>query len=208
MNFNLNTRALAITSVVAFALCIVACTEAPEQNVTDSSQTDSLPFMRTLGVSTVISDSGIVKYKMISEEWLYYQDDSTHTYTWKFEKGLFFEKFDNQYNVEAFINCDTAYYYSNQQLWELRNRVVMRNVKGETFKTSILYWNQATHTIYSPAFMVIDGIDQDLQGYDFSSNEQMTEYIIHQSSGAFPMGEDRMDAPKPSDDEAERLEQE
>ena len=198
---------MAMTSVVAFALCIVACT-SNESDVVEPVSHDSLPFMKTYGVSTMISDSGKVKYKMISEEWLYYQNDSTHEYTWVFEKGLFFEKYDNDYKVEAFINCDTAYYYSKERLWELRNRVVMRNVKGETFKTSILFWNQSTHTIYSPAYMVIDGIDQDIDGYDFRSNEQMTDYIIHQSSGAFPMGEDRQPAPQPTEDEAERLEQE
>ena len=30
---------------------------------------DSLPVMITYGVSKLISDSGIVKYKIVSEEW-------------------------------------------------------------------------------------------------------------------------------------------
>ena len=203
----IHTRAMAMTTVVAFALCIVACTGS-EQEELPPEEHDSLPFMKTYGVSTMISDSGVVRYKMIGEEWLYYQNEEERTFTWAFEKGLFFEKFDNNYNVEAFINCDTAYYYSKDRLWELRSRVVMRNTKGETLKTSILFWNQNTHTIYSPAYMVIDGIDQDLEGYDFRSNEQMTDYLIHQSSGAFPLGEDKLDAPKPSGDEAERQKQE
>ncbi len=203
-----HTRAMAITSVVAFAFCIVACTGSEQEDVIPEKH-DSLPFMRTYGVSTMISDSGVVRYKIIGEEWLYYQNEENHTFKWVFEKGLFFEKFDNNFNVEAFINCDTAYYYSDERLWELRSRVVMHNTKGETFKTSILFWNQNTHVIYSPAYMVIDGIEQDLEGYDFRSNEQMTEYLIHQSSGAFPMGEDKLNsAPKPTEEEAERLEQE
>ena len=48
--------------------------------------------------------------------------------------------------------------------------------------------------------MVIDGIEQDLDGYNFKSNESMTDYIIHSSSGAFPMGEDR-EVPHPNDQE-------
>jgi hypothetical protein len=56
------------------------------------------------------------------------------------------------------------------------------------------------HEIYSPAYMVIDGIEQDLDGYNFKSNESMTDYIIHSSSGAFPMGEDR-EVPHPNDQE-------
>ena len=48
--------------------------------------------------------------------------------------------------------------------------------------------------------MVVDGIEQDLEGYDFRSNESMTDYLIHSSSGAFPMGEDR-EVPRPNDQE-------
>ena len=44
--------------------------------------------------------------------------------------------------------------------------------------------------------MEIKGIEQQLSGYDFSSNESMTDYIIHSSKGAFPMGEEK-ETPKP-----------
>lgn len=202
-----HTKAMAITIVVAFAFCIVACNNDDSDSKIIINENDSLPFMKTYGVSTVISDSGIVRYKIISEEWLFYQNQEDQTYTWAFEKGLFLEKFNEDYHVDAFINCDTAYYYSKDQLWELKGRVNMKNLKGETFKTSILFWNQGAHTIYSPAYMVIDGIDQDLDGYDFRSNEQMTDYMIHQSSGAFPLGDEKSNMPQPSNDDAERLEQ-
>ncbi|MBR3442412.1 MAG: LPS export ABC transporter periplasmic protein LptC [Bacteroidaceae bacterium] len=158
-------------------------------------QRDSLPVLKSIGVSTLISDSGIIRYKIISEDWFIY-DRKQPTY-WAFEKGLFVENFDENYHVEAFINCDTAYYYDQLGLWELRGRVVVKNLKDETFKTSLLYWNTTEHRIYSPAYMKIQGIDQELDGYDFSSNEQMTEYRIHSSSGAFPVDED--ETPHPDD---------
>lgn len=207
MTFAKHTKAMAITTVVAFAFCVVACSNDDTKGKIVIDDNDSLPFMKTYGVSTVISDSGIVRYKIISEEWLFYQNQEDNTYTWAFEKGLFLEKFNEDYHVDAFINCDTAYYYSRDQLWELRGRVNMKNLKGETFKTTILYWNQGTHTIYSPAYMVIDGIEQDLDGYDFHSNEQMTDYLIHQSSGAFPLDDASSSTPQPSNVDAERLEQ-
>ena len=165
---------------------------------------DSLPILKSIGVSTLISDSGIIRYKIISEDWYIYDHKQPPYYA--FEKGLFMEKFDAQYHVDAFINCDTAYYYNEQHLWELRGRVCVKNLKGETFKTALLYWDMTEHSIYSPAYMRIDGIEQDLDGYDFRSNEQMTDYIIHSSSGAFPMGEER-EAPHPNDSDAVRLQQ-
>lgn len=156
---------------------------------------DSLPILKSIGVSTLISDSGIIRYKIISEDWFIY-DKKDPTY-WSFEKGMFLEKYNEDYHVEAYITADTAYYYDFKRLWELRGRVVMKNEKGETFKTSLLFWDQNEHRIYSTAYMEIKGIEQQLSGYNFSSNESMTDYIIHSSKGAFPLDKEK-ETPKPN----------
>ncbi|MCM1313000.1 MAG: LPS export ABC transporter periplasmic protein LptC [Bacteroides sp.] len=174
-----------------------SCQSDEASNAPQIGIRDSLPVLKTIGVSTLISDSGVIRYKMIAEEWFVY-DKKTPTY-WSFEKGLFIEKFDEAYHVEAFISCDTAYYFDQKRLWELRGRVFIKNQKGETFKTSLLFWDQAAHRIYSNQYMEIDGEEQDLSGYDFSSNEQMTDYIIHSSQGAFPLDDKDMDSPVEED---------
>lgn len=199
----LSFKILLISLVGYFCLTgLFACQDDDSEGKPVVEERDSLPWLKSLGVSTIISDSGIIRYKIISEDWYMY--DKREPQFWAFEKGLFLEKFDENYHVEAFINCDTAYYYNNDKLWELRGRVCVKNLKGETFKTSLLYWDQASHTIYSPAYMVIDGIEQDLEGYDFNSNESMTEYMIHASSGAFPLGEEKR-TPQPSAEDAVRF---
>ena len=175
---------------------LFSCQEEDSGNVVDIQNREEEPILKSIGVSTLISDSGVIRYKIISEDWFIYDRKDPPYYS--FEKGLFLEKFDESYHVDAFINCDTAYYYNTQRLWELRGRVCVKNLKGETFKTSLLFWDMSQRLIYSPAYMVIDGIEQDLDGYDFRSNESMTDYIIHSSSGAFPMGEDR-EVPRPDD---------
>ena len=77
-----------------------------------------------------------------SSYWYLLYDKKEPPY-WSFEKGMFIEKFDENYHVEAFISADTAYYFETKKLWELRGRVFVKNIKGETFKTSLLYWDQA-----------------------------------------------------------------
>ena len=166
---------------------LLSCSSEEHHDAPAIVDRDSLPILKSIGVSTLISDSGIIRYKIISEDWYIY-DKKQPTY-WSFEKGLFVENFDENYHVEAFINCDTAYYFDQLGLWELRGRVVVKNLKDETFKTSLLYWNTVEHRIYSPAYMKIQGIEQELDGYDFTSNEEMTEYRIHSTSGAFPVDE-------------------
>ncbi|MCD8236802.1 MAG: LPS export ABC transporter periplasmic protein LptC [Prevotellaceae bacterium] len=190
------TKCFSITVVLVTAVMLFFLQACQSDEVSDAPQIgirDSLPVLKTVGVSTLISDSGVIRYKMIAEEWFVY-DKKTPTY-WSFEKGLFIEKFDEAYHVEAFISCDTAYYYDQKRLWELRGRVFVKNQKGETFKTSLLFWDQAAHRIYSDQYMEIDGEEQDLSGYNFSSNEQMTDYIIHSSKGAFPLEEKEIAPP-------------
>lgn len=181
-----------------FVLLLHVSCGSGEENAGNASGAvrDSLPVLRSLGVSTLISDSGVIRYKIISEDWFVY-DKKDPTY-WEFNKGMFIEKYGKDFKVEAFISCDTAYYYDQKRLWELRGRVLMKNLKGETFKTSLLYWDQNARRFYSPAFMQIKGIEQELSGYDFSSNEQMTDYTIHNSVGALPVSEKEH---KPAPDE-------
>lgn len=183
----------AVLSVAVMLVCL-SCENKDNPDAPQIGNRQYLPILKSGGVSTLISDSGIVRYKIIAEEWSIY--DQTSPSYWAFEKGLFIEKYDDNFHVQAYVSCDTAYNYDVNGIWELRGRVVARNIKGETFKTSLLFWNTREHRIFSDRYMEIDGIDQDLSGYDFSSNESMTEYIIHKSKGAFPL-DDKEEEPTP-----------
>ena len=177
----------------AMVLLLPSCSNGDEKVGPDIGERDSLPTLKSIGVSTLISDSGVIRYKIISEDWYIYEKKDPQY--WSFEKGLFIERFNPSYQVDAFISCDTAYFYNQQELWELRGRVLVKNLKHETFKTSLL-WDQRAHRIYSSAYMEIDGETRKLSGYNFSSNEQMTDYIIHSSKGQFPL-EDHTPTPQP-----------
>ena len=181
------SRLLPLTLILT--LVLLSCNEDEGNYAPAIEMRDSLPILKSRGVSTLISDSGIIRYKIIAEEWYIY--DRRNPSFWAFEKGLFLQQFDEQYHVKAFVNADTAYYYDRQELWELRGRVLVKNLKGETFKTSLLYWDQRKHELYSDQYMEIKGETQELSGYDFRSDERMTRYSIHSSKGAFPMGEDK-----------------
>lgn len=186
-----------LSAVILLSMFLGSCKQEEIKYAAAIENRDSLPMLRSIGVSTLISDSGIISYKIIAEEWFMY--DKKEPKYWSFEKGLFMEKFDKEMKVEAYLNCDTAYYYTDLRLWELRGRVYVRNSRDETFKTSKLFWDQSKKRIYSDQYMEIKGIDRELSGWDFYSNEQMTEYEIHSTKGAFPVSEDTT---KPHPDEA------
>ena len=151
------------------------------------TERDSLPVMTTLGVTTLISDSGVTRYRVNTEEWMMY-DRKKPSY-WAFEKGVYMEQFDSIFNVEASIKADTAYYYDKERLWKLIGNVDIQNRKGERFNTELLYWNEATQKVYSDKFIRIQQPDRVITGHGFDSNQQMTVYVIQNIEGIFYVDE-------------------
>ena len=157
--------------------------------VTDAiTNRDSVPVMTTRDVSTYISDSGVVRYKIIADEWRVY--DRLDPTRWTFEEGIYLEKFNNDLSIEATIVADTAYYYDQQELWELRGNVHIENEQDEQFDTQLLYWNQKTKKVYSDLYIRIRQQKRIITGIGFTSNQEFTNYTIKQTQGIFPISED------------------
>jgi len=140
-------------------------------------------MMVSYGVNTLISDSGVIKYRIVTERW----DVNTikNPTRWTFEKGIFMEQFDEKFHVEAYVQADTAWYYDQLKLWELRGRVRIRNVNGLVFTSEELYWDGMKHELYSNKFSRVVTPERTLQGTYFRSDERMTRYTVSNSKGSF-----------------------
>jgi hypothetical protein len=162
---------------------LFSCNNQTEEQGPHLEGRDSLPTLRTLGVSTLVSDSGIIRYKIIAEEWFIY--DKKDPQYWSFQKGLFIETFDRSFQAEAFISCDTAYHFYNRNLWELRGRVLIRNVNGLVFRSEEFFWDGIRHEFYSHKFSRLVTPERTLEGTYFRSDEHMTHYEVTNSVGSF-----------------------
>ena len=151
---------------------------------------DSLPVLETSGMTTLISDSGVIRYKIDADEWLIF--DKKNPPYWAFEKGVYLEQFDSIFQIEASIEADTAYYYDKKRLWELIGNVSIQNRKGEKFDTELLYWDERAEKVYSDAFVRIEQPDRIITGYGFDSNQQMTIYTIRNIQGVFYVEDQKM----------------
>ncbi len=169
--------------VAVMFLLFPACSGKGEDLAEAITARDSLPTMKTKGITTFISDSGVTRYKIVTEEWNVF--DKKDPPYWAFEKGVYLEKFDSLFRIDASIKADTAYYYEKQKLWELRNNVHVRNQSGDKFDTHLLFWNENDEQVYSDRFIRIEQEDRIIMGYGFISNQQMTEYQIYNNTGIF-----------------------
>lgn len=167
-----------------------ACTGEVEHLADPISGRDTLLFMHSKGINTFISDSGVMRYHLVVEEWDIYNGAAGEPTSWEFLKGLLMERFDEKFHVDLFVQSDTAYLHK-QQLWELRGRVVVRNVNGDVFRTEELFWDLDKHEMWNKKYIHITTPERELEGTEFYSNEQMTRYTVFNSVGAFPVSEDK-----------------
>lgn len=164
-------------------LLLGSCEERKEHTAPAIHDRDSVSMMTSYGVNTLISDSGVIKYKIVTERW----DVNTikQPTRWTFERGIFLEQFDEKFHVEGYINADTAWYYDQLKLWKLRGRVHIRNVNGLVFDSEELYWDGIKHEFYSYCFSRVVTPERTMEGTYFRSDEHMAHYEISNSVGSF-----------------------
>ena len=164
-------------------LFLTSCQEEKKHTAPAIYPRDSVAVMTSFGVNTLISDSGLIKYRIVTERWEINQ--AKQPSRWTFDKGLFLEQFDEKFHIEAYIQCDTAYYFDQEKLWELRGRVRVRTIDGMRFASQELYWDQNKHELYSHKFSRLVTPDREMQGTYFVSDEKLTRYTISNSKGSF-----------------------
>jgi len=173
---------------VAIILCFLSAACSEGKTVMDAVALDvkTLPLMHSEDVSTLISDSGITRYRMVAKIWDMYDNTQPQKSYWYFPKGIYVEKFDSLFNVEGSIESDTAYYYDKKSLWRAIGNVKAMNLKKEKFETQEMFWDQRLHKMYSDQPIRIEQVDgRVILGVGFESNESMTEYNIFKPYAEF-----------------------
>lgn len=178
----------AVIAAAVIAVAATACGEEKKEVLSGDIDPEKFPTMLTREVETLISDSGITRYRITAPLWLVY-DEAREPY-WSFPHTLHLEKFDDLMQREATVDCDSARYFKDRQLWRLDGNVRIANVLREKFLTQQLFWDQRNRKIYSDSFIHIEKTDRIIEGYGFVSDEQMTNYTVHNVAGIFPVSED------------------
>ena len=187
------TTALAVVMLLLFS----SCSGKKKELGAAITERDSLPVMDTRGVVTLVSDSGVIRYRLNAEEWLVY--DKKDPPYWAFEKGVYVEKFDSLFQVEASIKADTAYYYDKKKLWKLISNVHIQSQKGELFDTELLYWDQNAKKVYSDKAVRVEQTDRIIYAEGFESNEQMTKYTFFKVNNTIFYVDEESTATVPAD---------
>ena len=175
---NLSTYITAILFIVV--IFVSSCSGEKKEVVSAFSDETETPTIKTLDVNSLYSDTGVPRYRMIAKEWLMYEK-SRDPY-WLFPEGLYVEKFDSLLQAEAYVQCDTAWFYKNKDLWELAGNVEVKNLNGRRLFTQRLFWDRIKKKIYSEVDVLVEDEDGTFMesGKGFDSDERMENFIFRE----------------------------
>ena len=175
--------------VIVMLLFFLSCRDKNENLVSFEYDPETVPTMITDTVTTLISDSGITRYKLVADVWKVF-DKAKEPY-WFFPEGIYLERFTPDFSIEATVTADTAWYYNDKELWKLKKNVHVENMKGELFDSEELYWDQKEERVYSDKYIEIKRGVTEIKGYGFESNQAMTDYrIFRPHDGKLPFSDE------------------
>ena len=156
------------------AILLYSC-KAEQQVVEEQANLENLMTEYSEDLSIQMSENGLKSYYFttpLMEGYAMARDPYK-----EFRKGVEVVMYDDSTsNVSATLTSNYAIFYDKRKLWEAKGDVVVVQTNGRKLYTQQLFWNQATHRIYSNVdSRIIDGDEiYDCEG--FESNENMTDW--------------------------------
>lgn len=152
----------------------------------DQFQVESLtkeehfPLSTTYNVEMIYSDSGYIRAIIKAPLRETYLRDSQYV---EFKQGIDVQFFDRFQEPESKLTAKYAISYTERDIMEARNEVLLINEKGEQLNTEHLIWDQRANRIYSDVFVKITTPEQIIFGDGFESNQDFSKYKILKVKG-------------------------
>ena len=141
----------------------------------------SIPVDKSTGVEIIYSDSTIVKAKIITPELLNFKTEKPYI---EMNKGITIIFYDRLQQESSRVKADYAIRRERENIVELKRNVVVTNIKGETFKSDELIWDETKRRFYSNKLVTITSNQSVFYGTSFWANEDFSYYESAQSTGA------------------------
>ncbi|MDR0680879.1 MAG: LPS export ABC transporter periplasmic protein LptC [Dysgonamonadaceae bacterium] len=173
-----------VTLIFWSCLLTISCSQGNKMSAIEVDA-QTLPLTHAENILSLISDSGITRYRLQTKVWDVYS--KANTSYWHFPKGIYLEKFDSLFNVVGSVKSDTAYYFEDKELWKLIGNVYIVNQEGDKFETSELFWKRSEpawsrNSIYTDKFVRIERGDQIITMKGLRSNQLMDDYVFYSNA--------------------------
>lgn len=183
---------LFLTVIVAASALLTGCENSLKDLQKISAAEINKPIQRFKDVDVIYSDSAKVKAHMTAPLMLDYtpskdndnkKKDTTKPYT-EMPKGVKITFYDDSLHQTCTLTADYAIRKTADKVIEMHKNVVGTNVKGETFSSDELIWDENSRQIHSSKPVHVRMTDGSLlDGLDFVSDEGLTHWKFGQATG-------------------------
>ncbi len=157
-------------------LVFTSCTSNKPEEIKAIVEDQNIPSLEVVDYETFISDSGRVKYHIITPSLMIF-DKREEPYR-EFPKGGHIITYDTAGVIKSEIKCKYAINYTKDKLWDLRTNVEAINEDGVIFNTEQLYWDENEGKIYTEKFVKITREDEIITGYGLDAGQDLKWYNI------------------------------
>ena len=164
---------VAIVIITIATSIFISCSNNNTKTIATTDR-KNLPQITADSITTIISDSGIIRYRIFTNKWDVF--DKKDTPYWDFPIGIRFERFASDLSIDAEVECNKAIYYNKIELWKLNNNVKAVNLR-----------DQKKEKVYSDSAIKIIQKDKIIEGVGFESNQTFTKYVIRRPKGVIPI---------------------
>ena len=183
--------------IVAASVLLSGCENDLKDLKKISAEEVNKPVQRFINVDVIYSDSAKVKAHMTAPLMLDYSSKDpkqvAKPYT-EMPKGVKVTFYNDSLKQTCTITSDYAIRRVADKVIEMRKNVVGTNVKGETFKSDELIWDENTKQIHSDKPVHVQMTDGSiLDGLNFTSDEALNHWkfgpstaILHVDSKEVP----------------------
>lgn len=159
----------AVRALIILSMIILSCEN--KIPVIPKSDLLSLPSLTAMNFNIILTDSG--KIQLIMSGPILEKFDKANPQYVEFKSGLHVEVFNGLDKPVAIVTSKYAKCTDNN-LWELRDSVVVINDNNEILETELLFLNQEKDRIYTDRFVKITGENQVSQGIGFESDTHLS----------------------------------
>lgn len=183
-NLSVITKSIALLCTVSLlCICFFSCESNASTEIKYKYDKETMPTVSTHNDTMYISDSGRIRFKVMAETMLIYDQASEPYYL--FPDKAYMEQYDSLMNIITTVKADSVWHFERKKLWKLKGNVDIVNSEGATFNSEELFWDQTKDKIYSDVYVVInEPYKAVMKAYGFESNQNMTEYTYHRATNA------------------------
>jgi len=174
-----------LLALLFISLFLISCEN--DENLVRALNEKRVMVEEARNVVSLFSQSGRMKAKLSAPIMLRYQVDTSYI---EFPKKLHVDFYDSTGKKESELDALYAKYMESSNKVLLRDSVVVASVKGDTLRTSELWWDQNTNKFFTDKQVRLKTVDKTIYGgKGLEAQEDLSLWTIFEPTGTVTMPE-------------------